>query len=161
MAAFDGLVLHGVEDLQSRNDLAAGEHADLELVVGRGGDPLGDLLGGAEEDVEVLREARGAAPLDLRRVAHEHGRRRDVPLAAAIAAGALQKCPSPHVRNPSLVRSIAALSCLHRYDTPSFATDRASIGVAGELQATSEVPDRSGGRVAMTQPNGFVSSRLR
>jgi len=42
----DGAVLHGVQDLQRRHDLARGKYADLEFVVRDLGDPLGDVLGG-------------------------------------------------------------------------------------------------------------------
>ena len=53
--------------LQAGDDLAGGEDLDLELVVGGFGDELGEDLGRAVDRVERLREARGQAPLDLRR----------------------------------------------------------------------------------------------
>ena len=45
VAHLDGAVLHGVEHLQARHDLAGGEDADLELVVGQLADVLGEELG--------------------------------------------------------------------------------------------------------------------
>ena len=40
MADLDASVLHGVDDLQTRHDLARGEDLDLELAVGRLGHGL-------------------------------------------------------------------------------------------------------------------------
>ena len=61
----DRLVLHGIDDLQARDDLAGCEHANLELVVGQRGDTLGEELTRAEDRVERLRKARGHTPLHL------------------------------------------------------------------------------------------------
>ena len=58
MADLDRVVLHRVEDLERRHDLAGGEDADLELVVGRLRDALGHVLGAAVQRVEALRKAR-------------------------------------------------------------------------------------------------------
>ena len=58
VAAFDGAVLHGVNDLQARHDFAAGKDLDLEFVVGRLCDGLGHDFGCAEERIERLRPAR-------------------------------------------------------------------------------------------------------
>ena len=63
MAALDRLVLHGIDDLQAGHDLAGGEDADLELVVGEGRDALGEELARAIDRVERLGEARGQTPL--------------------------------------------------------------------------------------------------
>ena len=65
LAALDGLVLHRVDDLQAGHDLAGGEDADLELVVGQAGDALGEVLARAEDRVERLGKARREAPFDL------------------------------------------------------------------------------------------------
>ncbi len=54
VAALDRLVLDGVDDLQAGDDLAGGEDADLELVVGEGRDALGEELAGAVDRVERL-----------------------------------------------------------------------------------------------------------
>jgi hypothetical protein len=66
VAALDGLVLHRVHHLQAGHDLARGEDADLELVVGESGDALGKELAGAIDRVERLGEARGETPLHFR-----------------------------------------------------------------------------------------------
>ncbi len=66
MAHLDGAVLHGVEHLQCRNDLAAGEDLDLELAVGRFRDIFGEGLVSAIQRVERLRPARSQSPLERR-----------------------------------------------------------------------------------------------
>ncbi len=66
MATLDGLVLHGVNHLQARHDLAGGKDADLEFVVGDAGDALGEVLARAIDRVERLGEARGEPPLHFR-----------------------------------------------------------------------------------------------
>ena len=66
MSHLDGAVLHGIEHLQARNDFAAGEGLDLELVVGGFGNELGHHLDGAPKRVERFRPARRQAPFDLR-----------------------------------------------------------------------------------------------
>ncbi|CCD00661.1 protein of unknown function (plasmid) [Azospirillum baldaniorum] len=65
LAALDRAVLHRVQHLERRHDLARREGADLELVVGGGGDPARDQLRPAEDGVEALGVARRHAPLDL------------------------------------------------------------------------------------------------
>src|SRR6185437_8526188 len=62
MAHLDRVVLHGIEHLQARNDLARGEDAHLELVVGHLGDALGQIFGTAENGVEALGPTRSHAP---------------------------------------------------------------------------------------------------
>ena len=57
VAHLDGAVLHGVEHLQARHDLAGGEDLDLELVVGDLGDALGEIFAAAVERIERLRPA--------------------------------------------------------------------------------------------------------
>ena len=71
--ALDRLVLDGIDDLQTRNDLAGRKDANLELVVGKGRDALGEELAGAIDRVERLGEARRHAPLHL---GHRLGNRR-------------------------------------------------------------------------------------
>ena len=61
MAGLHGAVLHGVEHLQRRHDLAGREHADLELAARDLADAVCDLLGAAVDRVEALRE-RGLQP---------------------------------------------------------------------------------------------------
>ena len=82
VGAFDRAGLHRVEGLQAADDLARREGLDLEFVVGRLGHVLGEGLGGAEDRVERLREARGQAPADLRHGLRDR-RRRDRVAAAA------------------------------------------------------------------------------
>ena len=65
LAGFDGAVLHRVEHLKARDDLAGGEHLDLELVVGRLRHPLHDVFRGADQRIEALGIARGHAPFDV------------------------------------------------------------------------------------------------
>ena len=74
MAALDGLVLHRIDDLQARDDLAGGEDADLELVVGDCRHSLGEVLAGAIDRVERLGEARRQAPLHLGHGLGDRGR---------------------------------------------------------------------------------------
>jgi hypothetical protein len=63
----DGAVLHGIEDLQARNDLAAREGLDLELVVGGLADLLGEYLDGTPQGVQRFRPTCRQTPFDLRR----------------------------------------------------------------------------------------------
>ena len=62
----DGAVRGGVERLQAGHDFAAGEHLDLELVVGGLGDLLGQHDRAAIERIERLRPAGRHAPLQVR-----------------------------------------------------------------------------------------------
>src|SRR5262249_62063243 len=48
----DGAAGRGIDGLQAGNDLAGGKDLDLEAVVGRFGDCLGENLGGAVDGVE-------------------------------------------------------------------------------------------------------------
>ena len=57
MTQLDRVVLHRVEDLEGRHNLAAGEDPDLEFVVGGIGDPLGHVFGGAVQRIEAFGEA--------------------------------------------------------------------------------------------------------
>ncbi len=57
--------LHRVEHLQPGHDLAGGEGADLEAVLGELRDAARHVLGRAEQDVEAAREGAGQAPADL------------------------------------------------------------------------------------------------
>ena len=75
LAHLDRAVLHRVEHLQARDDLARREGADLELVVGRLGHDLGEVLDAAVQRVERLGEARGQAPVELGRGLGDGGRR--------------------------------------------------------------------------------------
>jgi len=67
LAHLDGAVLHRIEHLEARDNLAGSEGADLELVVGRFGYDLGEVLDPAEQRVERLGEARRDAPVELGR----------------------------------------------------------------------------------------------
>ena len=67
VAHLDGAALHGVEHLQSRHDLAGGEHLDLEFVVGDLGDALGEIFAAAIERIERLRPACRQPPFQFRR----------------------------------------------------------------------------------------------
>src|SRR5262249_19899854 len=62
-------------DLQAGHDLARGKDADLELVVGRLGDVLRQVLGAAIERVERLGEARRHAPFEVGHRLGDGGRR--------------------------------------------------------------------------------------
>ena len=52
LSGFHGAVLHGVGNLQARDDFAGGEGPDLELVVRHLADHLGKQLGAAIQRVE-------------------------------------------------------------------------------------------------------------
>ena len=91
VAALDRLVLHGIDDLQAGHDLAGGEDADLELVVGEGRDALGEVLARAIDRVERLGEARGQAPL-------HSGMDWAMAGAASVPAAATAAPPTPAVR---------------------------------------------------------------
>ena len=67
VAHLDRAVLHRVERLQRRHDLAGGKDLDLELVVGRLRDVFGERLASAVQRVERLRPARGQSPFEFRR----------------------------------------------------------------------------------------------
>src|SRR3990167_8767678 len=64
VAALDGALLDGIEHLQSRNDLAAGEYPNLEFSFGDAVHALGQKLGRAVNRVEAFRVARGQTPAD-------------------------------------------------------------------------------------------------
>ena len=87
LGALDGAALHRIEGLQAADELARREGLDLELVVGRLGDVAGEGLGGAEDGVELAREARGQPPAHLR---HRPAR----PPASATAPAAAAR-PAP------------------------------------------------------------------
>ena len=97
---FDRVVLDRVEDLKRRDDLAAGKGADLELVVGHLGDPLGEVFGAAVDRVEAFRPARRHAPFDLglglrdRRCRQGRPDQPDTP--------ACKQAPPPHRDPPSV-----------------------------------------------------------
>jgi len=74
MAHLDGAVLHGIEGLQRRDDLASGERLNLKLVVGGLGHVLGEGFASAIERVERLRPACGEPPSDLRHRLRNRGR---------------------------------------------------------------------------------------
>ena len=95
VADLDGAVLHGVEHLQSRHDLAAGEGLDLKLVVGGFADHLGHHLGAAIERVERFRPAGRHAPFDFghRLRDRRRGQRRGT---GGAYAGDLEKVSSFH-----------------------------------------------------------------
>src|SRR5690606_847489 len=93
LAAFDGPLPDRVGDLERRHDFAGGKGAELELVVGRLGDALGDLFRPAEKSVQALRKARCQAPLEFR-LALGASRRRDR-AAGKPNAGGLQERASP------------------------------------------------------------------
>jgi len=67
LTALDRALLHGVEDLQRRHDLASGVGRDLELAVGQLADTLAEECSCAVDRIETLGIARREAPLDLRR----------------------------------------------------------------------------------------------
>ena len=66
VAHLDGAVLHGIGRLQARHDLARGKDLNLEPVVARLGDGLGESFRRAVERIERFRVARGEPPLELR-----------------------------------------------------------------------------------------------
>ena len=105
LAGLDGAVLHGVGDLQARDDFAGGEGADLELAVRHLADHLGEQLGAAVERVERLGEARRQTPLHFRHALRDrrcgHGRcRRDARRAHACR---LDELPTLHSSSPPYV----------------------------------------------------------
>ena len=67
VAHLDGAVLHRIGGCERRHDFAGGENLDLEFVVGRFGDRLGEHFRRAVDRVERLREARGQPPFQFRR----------------------------------------------------------------------------------------------
>ena len=66
IGALDGAVLRGIEGLESTDDLARRKRLELELVVGRLRDALGNHLALAEERIEALRVGRGHTPTYFR-----------------------------------------------------------------------------------------------
>jgi hypothetical protein len=57
LAAFDRALADGIHDLQARDDLAAGEHADLEFAAGDLADAARQALGRAVNGIHALGEA--------------------------------------------------------------------------------------------------------
>jgi hypothetical protein len=66
MPHLDGAVLHGIEHLQGGNDFSGRKDLDLELVVGRLGDCLGQDLRAAKKRIKRFRPAGRHSPFDLR-----------------------------------------------------------------------------------------------
>src|SRR5262249_87829 len=66
VADLDRPILHGVEPLQARHDLARGEGLDLEFVVRDLGNTLGKIFAAAIERIERLWPACRQPPFDLR-----------------------------------------------------------------------------------------------
>src|SRR6185503_12642751 len=110
MRALDRAVLHGVDDAEGRHDLAARERLNLELVVGRRGDALGDELAAAEERIEALGPARRHAPLDLRLRLRERRRRTGGEYAGE--PGVLDERSTFHPFSPLELPALPTLSCL-------------------------------------------------
>src|SRR5262249_13672900 len=65
-AHLDRAVLHRVEHLQARHDLAGGESADLEFVVGRLRYDPSEPLARSPQGIKRLRKARRKAPVERR-----------------------------------------------------------------------------------------------
>src|SRR6185437_2100128 len=65
--ALDRVLLDRIHHAEGRDDLARGEDADLELARGELGDALRYHFPAAEDRVEAFREARCAAPADVRK----------------------------------------------------------------------------------------------
>src|SRR5439155_26394072 len=112
VAALDRLVLHRVDHLQARHDLAGVKDADLELVVGEAGDALGEVLAGAVDGVERLGKARRQTPFDLRhrlrdRRGSERGARSD---SRPADTGRAQEFTTLHVYPPKL-QSGGVMTC--------------------------------------------------
>jgi hypothetical protein len=104
--ALDGALLQRVHHAEGGHDLAAREHADLELAAGERLDALGDDLAAAVDGVQALGEARGAAPADVRQ-------RRGLRDGLRDGCGACGGCGAPgdelaaiHVRAPWLRGSV-------------------------------------------------------
>ena len=68
MRHLDGAVGDRIGGLQAGHDLAGGKDLDGELAVRGVLDAVGDLVGGAEDDVEVLGKRGGEAPGDRRAI---------------------------------------------------------------------------------------------
>ncbi len=66
MAHLDRLVLHSVENLKGRHDLAGRKDLNLEPIVGDLGDAFREHLAAAIERVERFRPARGEPPFGIR-----------------------------------------------------------------------------------------------
>ncbi len=84
MAAFDGAVLHRIDDLERRNNFAASKNLDLEFIIGRFRDGLGHHFGPAIQRVERLRPTAVIRHLSS-----------GIDWAIAGAATALAATPSP------------------------------------------------------------------
>jgi hypothetical protein len=67
VAHLDCAALHGIENLQARNDLACGENLDLEFVIGDFGNALREVFAAAVERIERFRPARCQSPFHFRR----------------------------------------------------------------------------------------------
>ena len=86
MAGFDAAVGHGVGGAEARHDLCRREHAHAEISVRHLEQRLGEGLGGAEDRIERLREARHQSPLDASAwSARWRARQRPAPAAPAAA----------------------------------------------------------------------------
>ena len=94
VAALDGAVLHGVDDLQRGDDFAGSEYLDLKFAVGRFADRLRHRLGGAVKRFQRLRPAAGHTPLDLGRRLRD--RRRGNRRRGDSEAGGLNKLTTFH-----------------------------------------------------------------
>jgi len=66
IAHLDSTVLHGVEHLQPRHELASGKHLNLELVIGDLGHALGEVFASAKERIQRFRPTRCKSPFHLR-----------------------------------------------------------------------------------------------
>ena len=66
LAAFDGRVLHRIENLQGRHDLARSEYLDLKPVARKFGDAPGHKIDSADQGVEVFWVTRSEAPANFR-----------------------------------------------------------------------------------------------
>jgi hypothetical protein len=136
-----GSVLHGVEHLQSGNDLARGEHLDLEFVVCDLGDALGHELGTAVQGVERFRPTRGQAPLNLRHGLRD-GRRSDC-RAGEADTGRLQEFTTLHGVSPRVVVGPPTRGELVRRIPAAPAADPAIVGPGAGKRKGPEVGLRS------------------
>src|SRR6516165_799891 len=116
----DGAVLHGVEHLQARYDLAGGEGLDLEFAVGGLGNIFRKADTGAEQGIERLRPARGQPPPQLR-IGLRDGRRSNRGAGDA-DTGSLQELTTFHSLLPLVLawrnrsrRRVASLSGIDVY----------------------------------------------
>lgn len=66
VADFHRTLLHRVEHLEPRYDLARGEGADLELPIGELAHPIGQHIGCPEDGIEAFGEAARQPPANAR-----------------------------------------------------------------------------------------------